>query len=357
MRVPLTATVRPTFIPRITTHLIVLGVTALGIAACDGSPRAAEDELLLEAIAAGEWPAARAASAPGYDPYDTPPTAWIEALGAYRYDAHLVMRYDGALGEESRVDETVRLEQGRDGRYRLTTTRRFQRKGDPEGRTGREAIFDGERFYTRTGNGQWMVRDLLRKDHLDWLHSATRHLRVLTKLVKPGLAERRQGRTIHLSLGQWRKPALPDGVSLREAHRSEGDNWYVWWGRTHRATELRGHVRLHPKQDVVLSTDLSFTVRTRKKARPQRVLSGPELAAPSGLFGPSADDPLAGPSEEAEPPAPTAERLEARFRAELTLRVTRLERPPSTAAPEDVHDPRRPRTQHMIETLLDQGQP
>jgi len=325
--------------------------------ACSVKQPSEADDQLKAAISDGKWPDRSERGAKTEDPLLVDPDVLTDALGSYKYTAEQTFRYVGDDGvEESWVRERVAISVLADGRYRLKVDRDFRRVDDPPLQSGREAIFDGQRFYTRLRFGQWTVRDLLRKDHVAWLRGSSRHLNVMTRLLGDAMTRDRDGRNIKLGVGKWRPPSLPKNVPLAQAAQSEGPAWYAWWGRTHTPTKVVGRVTMDDTHNVVRACDLTVQAKTSGMRTPREVTSGPELAAATPeLFGPGSrkDEP---PEPEKVAKAPVPARGKATFTAELRLRIEPLMKEIALKIPPEgeVHDLKRPRPLHMIETILRQ---
>ena len=339
----------------------VCSVLLVVCAACDEAPDPEDDQRLKAAIDQGAWPErSRTKEAEAAPLVETDPGAWRELLGAYEFTAHLTLQYladDGA--EEVFLNERTTLKVTRDGRYMLSVDKTHRRKDDPEGTSGRHAVFDGQRFYTRLTHGEWVERELIRKEHQKWPFEATRQLDVLTRMLGAGAKKTRTGRTLLFELGQWKKPALPAKMKAAQARMHDTDTWFAWWGRTHRPTRVRGTVTLHDTRDVVMGAEFEIEARLRKRQKPRDVFSGPEIT-PSGpsLFGPAR--PAAGEPSSAkvnvkpiEPAGVDLERLaDARFKARLRFQVRSLTDDPTIVVPAEVRQPRRPRPLHLIDQVL-----
>lgn len=328
----------------------------LGATGCRGKDTPEDDQRLAAALKAGRWPASEGRTEPSGQPQRLDPDRYREVLGSFRYEATVRYAYHGAAGPESQLAERTRLTMASDGRFQLSVQRDFQRVDDPAGKSGREAIWDGKRFYTRTGQGRWLAWDPLRRGQDGWLRTSTKHLEVALKMAAPGLVREARGKRIELSLGKvWKTPRLPEGTSMTEARLSETDVWYRWWGRTHRPTRLTGFVERHAKHpDLIMSATLAIDARTTKMKRPRSVLSQPEVRGGPNPFGRSAKPP--DERIEATPPPPTekAGRAPATLRTSTTVTITALETEPKieAPAPSSVHDGRRKRVHHMITSLL-----
>lgn len=336
-------------------------LAVLVLARCAEKAPSEADERLRAAIADGRWPDQAKKAARDGDPLLIDDDVLLQSLGSHRYDAEATFGYTGEDGEEGSVHETTTLTVAADGRYHLVVDRDYRRVDGPPGTSGREAVWDGERFVTRLRHGQWVVHDPLRREQDAWRRDATDHLATVIRLVGKGLKRTKEGRRITLSLGPWGKPALPKGVSDADAEHHEGDLWYAWWKRAHRATALEGTVTLADTKNVVALADVTLTASTTKTRAPRAILSPPESTETPGLFGGRA--PGAPPPEAAPPPPPPAPEAphaaEATLKVQVHVAVTALKEPPSIALPPDagVKTARRKRIQHMIDAILGGSSP
>lgn len=316
------------------------------VAGCLEAPTSADDALLITAIGAGAWPDQEAGARSGADVLDMAPRALDEALGSYRYQAKLTLSYFGEGQEETFLEETATVTAARDGRFHLIVDKTYRRVDDPEGTSGREAIFTGDRFYTRLRHGRWLSHGLLRKDHERWRLEAHQHLQVMLKLAGKNAVVERKGQTLLFSAsGRWRKPPLPAGKKLDEVALADGDDWFLWWGRTHKLDRLQGTISLNAGQ--VSDANLSLVASVSKTRAPRLVLSGPEDSGAPEPFAPKEPEPVQAPPEPEKP-----RKVKYEFRAKLSLTVVPLTTEPVIVAPTESLDARRPRVQRMIDVLM-----
>ncbi len=328
-------------------------------AGCLKEPPDPADVALEAAIRAGEWETTAPAARADFDPLHTRPEALSDALGAWRYEAVLTVSYvgdDGVL--ESRVEEKTAVDVAADGRFSLRVGKEHSRVDDPDGTSGRWAVFDGKRFYTRLDGGVWIVQDLLRREHERWLVEATRHLEVLTKLLGRSLTRTAKGRTVRLATPKWKPAPIPKGKTLETLRATDGDDWYRWWAHTHRPTTVSGVIALHDEVEAVASATVTIRAETTGVRTPREDTAGPEAKAKTNLFGPTVDTMRAAaeaPREEDAATLDKAREATARFSADLVVSIRRIDEPAIWPPPaEQVHDARRPRVHHMIESILKQ---
>ena len=187
-------------------------------------------------------------------------------------------------------------------------------------------------------------------------------------MLEPGLDAKRDGRRVTLGLGKWNAPELPEGLSLSAARHSEGEDWTVWWARSHRPTTVSGTLVMHPDSELFSSADLRFSATTLRMKRPRQVLSEPEVTVGPNPFGWGAAEKNgktdssrtgaeAAAAGERQEDAPRARKAKATFTATLRLTIRALETPPGIRLPpaSEIHEPRRRRVQHMIDTLIGPG--
>ena len=313
---------------------------------CLEAPPSADDARLITAISAGVWPDQGASARSRAQALDVAPRALVEALGPYRYQAKLTLSYFGEGQEETFLEETCTITAATDGRFHLVVDKTHRRVDDPEGTSGREAIFTGDRFYTRLRHGRWLSHGLLRKDHERWMLEAHQHLPVVMKLAAKNAVIKRKGQTLLLSRVQrWRKPSLPAGKRLEDVALTDRDDWFVWWGRTHKLNRLQGTISLNEGQ--VGEVSLSLVASVTKSRAPRLILSGPEDTGAPEPFA------VADPSPIEDLPEPEKRRnVTYEFRAKLTMTVVPLPTEPVVAAPTESLDARRPRVQRMIDVLM-----
>ena len=320
-----------------------------------------EDERLIAAVSAGRWAAAPPPAAARPTALDMDAGEMLRAMGPLRYEASARFSYTSEAGEEAVLEETVTLVMAREGPFTLDVTKRFRRRDDPPGTSGRHAVYDGQAFYTRLEHGTWMVRDPLRQDHIQWRDEALQHLPVLLRLLGESVTREPTGQTLVLRLGEWKKPVLPEGMALTEALRTEGPAWYAGWGRIHRLERVEGTITLGPADAVVTAADLSVGARLRRRSRPRTVLSAPETGpvAPDLFHRRKEAAPGERPAEDGDgaagaTPGAAPAATEATFTATLRLSVRPLAAPPviGPPPPESVRTPRRRRVHRMIQAIL-----
>ncbi len=334
--------------------LPVLLAGTCGALACSSKQPIVGDEKLKAAITVGAWPEVRAEAASktaANGVLGTHAEALRLALGHHRLVAKTRFSYRGEDGVEVEVNEVTRLTVASSGAFHVEVTRNTTRVDEPAMETGREGLWDGERFVSRLRFGSWTAHDPLRREHLEWHRGATTQVETFLALLGTRVTRKAQGRTVTLTAEGGVAPALPDGMNLDEARQRVDGAWFAWFGRVHRLDSVSGQLTLAPDADVVTAATIRFEARLKKHREPRKDLTTPEPKAPAPPMGVKVDDGLLS----TPPQLPLVPHLaEATLSASLEVEVTRLETPPVITAPpkDEVRSPSRPRVQPMIESLV-----